>query len=631
MDYSAGQLNDFLIESWFSFPMAMAPPNQSKIKALDEKVINQIAAGEVVERPASVVKELVENALDAGTDWVVVEILGGGLKLIKVADDGEGMSPLDARLAVQKHTTSKIHSVQDLSKLHTFGFRGEALASIASVSHFEMTTRLKNNLSGFQVKMKGGGKLTESEIGRSEGTTLSITNLFFNTPARLKFMKKQSTEENHILLVMSTYALAYPHIGFKLEIEGKLILNAPPGDFKTRLYHVFGKDMALSLIPLRWKGGDIGITGAVSAPTITKPTRENMLFFVNKRWISNPSLSHAVMTGFHTLLPTRRFPISVVFIEIPSDLVDVNVHPTKKEVKFARDREVYDAIVKAVRGALLTTSEVQKTVSLPNSTNNGQFWAPTSVPDPETTFINESNPIFNFSANNLGHYLPGPLTDAIHKNSLENEFQTDDLQARRIDPNVDLYNFSQLFSTFIIFQSDTELFIADQHTVHERLNYEKLMKGIAERHLEIQQLLLPVTVELNPREAQWLRNNMEILLEIGLDLSSFGGNTFVIRSVPSDLANKNLANLLKDLIEDLKSKENAGTVGSNRLDQIRERTATFFSCRSAVMAGDHLNPDQMKGLIDRMRLANLPFTCPHGRPTILSIPLSELYRKFDRH
>lgn len=609
----------------------MGQKDKAKIKALDEKVINQIAAGEVVERPASVVKELVENALDAGATWVDVEILDGGLSLIKVADDGEGMNREDAKLAIQKHTTSKIHTVQDLLHLNTFGFRGEALASIASVSQFEMTTRFNKSIVGFQIKVKGGGKPAETDIGRPIGTTLSISNLFFNTPARLKFMKKQSTEESHILLVLSTYALANPQIGFKLQMEGKTILNAPPSDFKGRLFQILGKDTAQNLIPMDWQGGKIKITGAVSAPTITKHTRENMLFFVNKRWISNPALSHAVMTGFHTMLPTRRFPISIIFIEMPTELVDINVHPTKREVKFARDREVYDAIVRAVRGALLTTPEVQKLTAFPTTGKTSTIWATPPEPDSQTSVVWESSSPFQIST--VEKVIPSnPLGTASWQNiAPEHNFTTDHLQARRIDPNLPLYNFSQLFNTFIVFQSDSEMFIADQHTVHERLNYEKLMMGIQKKNLEMQHLLLPITVELNPREAQWLRNNLEILMDIGLDVSSFGGNTFLIRAVPADLANKNLGSLLRELIEDLTSKEIGGTGGTNHMEQIRERTATFFSCRSAVMAGDRLNIDQIQGLIDQMRNANLPFTCPHGRPTILSIPLSELYRKFDRH
>ncbi|HUO58097.1 MAG TPA: DNA mismatch repair endonuclease MutL [bacterium] len=612
-----------------------------KIKTLPEKVVNQIAAGEVVERPSSVVKELVENALDAKATFIEVEVQEGGSKLIKVTDNGEGMGPEDARLAVQKHATSKIFSADDLSRLHTFGFRGEALASIASVSHFELSTRVPEALSGLSIKIKGGGTAKELETGRPAGTTISISNLFFNTPARMKFMKKQATEENHIVMVMTTYALAFPQVGFKLTIDGKETLQVTASDFAARLSKIFGKDLSASFLPVDYKTPSIQVTGVVSAPTITKPTRENMLYFVNRRWISNPSLGHAVMTAFHTLLPTRRFPVAVLFIEVPEDQVDVNVHPTKREVKFAKDREVYEAIVRAIRNALLATTgnlasppaefQVQSAVVAPYDPS-----MPTQPLFASEGIIPRS---YGTSAPSLYERLAQKHPDAApssyapaHGDAFESYgLGKDTLQARRIDPQVSLYNFSQLFNTFIVFQSDSEMFIADQHTVHERLNYERLMKAVREKKLEVQPLLVPVTVELTAKEAQVLRNNLETLLELGVEAAPFGGNTFLIRSVPADLAGKNLVSLMKDLVDDLAAQDAMGVKGANKLDQARERAATFMSCRSAVMAGDRLSDDQMKGLINRMREANLPFTCPHGRPTILSIPLTELYRRFDRH
>ena len=612
-----------------------------KIKTLPEKVINQIAAGEVVERPSSVVKELVENALDAKATFIEVEVQEGGSKLIKVTDNGEGMIPEDARLAVQKHATSKIFSADDLSHLHTFGFRGEALASIASVSHFELSTRVPEALSGVSVKIKGGGAAKELETGRPSGTTISISNLFFNTPARMKFMKKQATEENHIVMVMTTYALAFPQVGFKLTIDGKETLQVSPSDFSARLSKIFGKDLSTSFLPVDYQTPSIRITGVVSAPTITKPTRENMLYFVNRRWIANPSLGHAVMTAFHTLLPTRRFPVAVLFLELPEEEVDVNVHPTKREVKFAKDREVYEAIVRAIRNALLaTTGSLQP--SSPETTVQTTVVAPYDPSmTPKTLFASEGAAPSTYGTSNPSLYdrlaqrhpeTTIPTPSLVHSDSFENfGLGKGSLQARRIDPQVSLYNFSQLFNTFIVFQSDSEMFIADQHTVHERLNYERLMKAVREKKLEVQPLLVPVTVELSAKEAQVLRNNLETLLELGVEAAPFGGNTFLIRSVPADLAGKNLVLLMKDLVDDLAAQDALGVKGANRLDQARERAATFMSCRSAVMAGDRLSDEQMKGLINRMREANLPFTCPHGRPTILSIPLSELYRRFDRH
>jgi DNA mismatch repair protein MutL len=613
----------------------------SKIKTLPEKVINQIAAGEVVERPSSVVKELMENSLDAKATWVEVEVLEGGGKLIKVTDNGEGMAPEDAKLAVQKHATSKIFTADDLSHLKTFGFRGEALASIASVSHFELSTRTPEALSGVSVKIKGGGEAKMVEVGRPPGTTITIANLFFNTPARLKFMKKQATEENHIVMVVTTYALAFPQVGFKLTINGREAIHVTPSDFKARLSDIFGKELSGSLLPVDYKTPGLRITGAVSAPTITKPTRENMLYFVNRRWISNPSLGHAVMTSFHTLLPTRRFPVAVLFIELPEDQVDVNVHPTKKEVKFAKDREIYDAIVKAIRGALLSTDKPLQPLSQPSLAGNPGFQgSPNSYASSftEPSLLNEPGTVPVMSGPNLYDKIAerfsgsGSGTSESHGASFEGlGFGKASMQATKIDPRVSLYNFSQLFNTFIVFQSDNEMFIADQHTVHERLNYERLMKSVREKKLEVQPLLVPVTVELSAKEAQVLRNNLEVLLELGVEAAPFGGNTFLIRSVPADLAGRNMVNLVKDLVDDLAAQDASGVKSANRLEQARERTATFLSCRSAVMAGDRLNEEQMRGMIDRMREANLPFTCPHGRPTIMSIPLSELYRRFDRH
>ncbi len=615
----------------------------SKIKTLPEKVINQIAAGEVVERPSSVVKELVENSLDAGATWVEVEIQEGGNKLIKVTDNGEGMTPEDAQLAVQKHATSKIFSVDDLSRLHTFGFRGEALASIASVSNFELSTRIPEALSGISIKIKGGGTPKTLEAGRPTGTTITISNLFFNTPARMKFMKKQSTEENHVVMVMTTYALAFPQVGFKLTIDGKEVLHVTPSEFLSRLPKVFGKDLSTSFLPVNAQSGVIKITGVVSAPTITKATRENMLYFVNRRWIANPSLGHAVMTAFHTLLPTRRFPVAVLFIELPEDQVDVNVHPTKREVKFAKDRDVYEAVVRAIRGALLSAPGALQPVApagnIPNVSPSGVSYA-TSFANP--SLLNEPGTVTGLGAPAVPnlydkiaqHYStsgePRLSVDNL-STFVEQGFGKGALQAKRIDPQVSLYNFSQIFNTFIVFQSDNEMYIADQHTVHERLNYEKLMKAVRGKQLEVQPLLVPVTVELSAKEAQVLRNNTETLLELGMEAAPFGGNTFLIRSVPADLAGKNLVTLVKDLVDDLSSQDASGVKSTNRLDQARERAATFISCRSAVMAGDRLSEDQMKGLINRMREANLPFTCPHGRPTIMAIPLSELYRRFERH
>jgi DNA mismatch repair protein MutL len=586
----------------------------SLIHILDEKTVNQIAAGEVVERPASVVKELVENALDAGATSITVEVAEGGLKLIKVSDNGSGMSPEDAFRAVQNHATSKIRNVADLSSVQTFGFRGEALASISAVSHFELTSQAEGSESGTSVKVRGGAQAEKSPASRPIGTSISVANLFFNTPARLKFMKKQSTENDRAALVVTTYALANPDCGFKLIVEGRTLLDSPPGTSESRRRDVFGKDLAKHLLPVDATIGPIHISGAVTAPAITKATRESLFFFVNGRWVMNPALGHAILTAYQTLLPSKRFPAGVLFLDVPSEEVDVNIHPTKREVKFAHDRAVYDAVVQAVRRTLLD--------------------APLNGPGTSITLMSPETPygvLRQSTTSQSQEPMPTGLWGAVPAQSLSSEFPPStpsafslghqangmDMNARRIDPSLSLYNFAQYFNTFIVFQSDSEFFIADQHTVHERLNFEKILKATQMAQVESQPLLVPVTVDLPAREAAFLTENLPLLDALGLEVEPFGGTTFAIRSVPSELAGKDAAAWVKDLAEQVAREESAGVKEEDVLAQRRRRIAAYMSCRSAVMDGDRLNEEQMRGLIDR--------------PTLMSIPLSDLYRKFDRH
>jgi DNA mismatch repair protein MutL len=606
------------------------------IKILPAKVINQIAAGEVVERPASVVKELIENALDAAATQIEVEIQEWGSRLIRVSDNGEGMTPQDARIAVQKHATSKIATVDDISRLNTFGFRGEALSSISSVSRFELSTRKPDALSGVQILVKGGGEFKAKEYGRSPGTTVSVANLFFNTPARMKFMKKASTEENHIVRVVSNYALAFPAVGFKLLMDGREVILATPSDFKTRQSAILGRDQAVNHVEVNLQTSDLKINGVVSRPNFTKPTRESMIFFVNHRWISNASLGHAVMTAFHTLLPVRRYPTAILFLELSPDRVDVNVHPTKREVKFANDREVFNAIVQAVRRALIDQPDVfkQPVDSKPITELNPFASEGASSISSNSGFLSETlQPYSLYDRISEKQYAQNGVNQASAHSAPFEAFSVGktQLQATRIDKKTPLYHFSQLFNTFIVFQSDAEMFIADQHTVHERLNYDHYMKSLRDMRMAAQSLLVPVSVEFSSREAHVMRAHQDLLQELGFEVSHFGGNTFMVYGVPVDLAGKNIVSLIKDLVDELTTKDASGVGEVDRLNQVREKAIIFMSCRSAVMAGDRLNDEQMKALIDRMRQADLPFTCPHGRPTVLSIPLTDLYRLFSRH
>jgi DNA mismatch repair protein MutL len=595
------------------------------IHILEDNVINQIAAGEVVERPASVVKELVENALDAGATHVEVDFDRGGTGLIKVADNGVGMSTQDARIAVARHSTSKIRVVGDLESVATFGFRGEALASIASVSRFEMVTRRGGDESACRLLIGVKGKPDVREAARPAGTTVSVAGLFHNTPARLKFLKKNTTETERALKVVMTYALAFPHVGFLMRVDGRTTFDASSGVFANRLASVYGRDVAAQMTQFERHEGSLTLTGALSMPGLHKPTRDGIYFFVNRRWVTNPALGHALLTGYHTLLPSKRYPVAAIFIEIPGVDVDVNVHPTKREVKFRNDREAYDAVVRAVRGAIMDAANSTMSSILPP---NGSVADPPGIPARELFSSQESrgNPL----PASLKPPNPYEVLRAMGNRVSDGFTDLADPNARVLDPEVPLYHFAQMFNTFIVFQSDSELFIADQHTVHERLNYERLMEGMKKGGFEIQPLLVPLTLELDPRQSAVVKDNLEVLQGLGIEIEPFGGSTFALRAVPADVAGKDPEKLLRDLVDELTSEEGKWT-GPKRLERFRERVLTFLACRSSVMAGDRLNEQQMKGLIQRMQEARLPFTCPHGRPTILAIPLTELYRKFERH
>jgi len=417
--------------------------------------------------------------------------------------------------------------------------------------------------------------------------------------------------------VVTAYALAFPDVAFTMRLDGREAFQAQTGNFQERLASVFGRDAARQMLPFERHDGALALRGAVSRPGLHKSTRDGMLFFVNRRWITSASLGHALLTAYHTLLPTQRYPLAVLFLEIPPDTVDVNVHPTKREVKFRSDREIYDAVVRSVRATLLETAD--------SPSSNG-----TPITPPMATFMRESLSSWGLASQAMASLKPPTPYEAARSPRPEGAgaaFSGNPSAFRTLDPAIELSHFVQMFSTFIVFQSDSELFVADQHTVHERLNYEKFMQSLKKHDLEIQPLLVPETVELDPRQARLVHAHLETLKELGLEVEPFGGNTFVIKAVPADLPNRKPTQMLKDLADTLASED--GNAVS--LDRIRERVATFLACRSSVMAGDVLNEDQMKGLIQRMRDAKLPFTCPHGRPTILSIPLADLYRKFERH
>jgi len=583
----------------------------TKIKVLPDEIANKIAAGEVVQRPASVVKELVENSLDAQSTKIVVEIIDGGKNLIRVADDGEGMDREDAVLSFERFATSKISTAKDLDAITTFGFRGEALPSIAAVSKVKLITRTKDSISGTLIKIEGGKIKEVTETGAAIGTVVEIQNLFFNTPARRKFLKSNITEAAHINNVVYQNALSHPEVSFKLTHNNQEIINvAATSNAKERILYFVGKELAEHLIPIEFKNDLIEISGFLTKPTYTRRDRNLQSIFVNQRYVINNTVTHAIYQGYHTLLPKDRHPIIIIFIKIDPRKIDVNVHPTKREIRFHSESQIHDLLVDVIRKTLaqanlipeVTTHQQKSVVSFEKPmikpTPPQQQEIPLPVYTPPTPVIT-SQPI-----------APSTplLTPRLSK--LESELQP----------------IGQVFNSYIIAQSKESMFIIDQHAAHERVLYEKLMsEAINEVALPSQILLIPITLETDYKESAILIQNIPTFNSLGFEIEEFGQNSFIIRSIPAVLEKGDPKELVFELIYELQS------VGKNKTPQeIKEKILISISCHSAIKVGDKLAQEEMESLILQLSQTQLPFTCPHGRPVIIKMSLNELEKRFMR-
>lgn len=547
----------------------MGPAN---IQILAEDLINKIAAGEVIERPASVVKELVENAIDAGSPQITIEVQGAGQKLIRVSDRGHGMTPEECQLALQRHATSKISQLDDLFNIQTLGFRGEALPSIASVSHL----KIEPNPSG-------------------QGITVVVKDLFYNTPARKKFIKSPATELGHIGDVVSKYALANPHIAFEYVSDGKpLLVTAGSGRLKDALAAIYGADLAKNLIEVDKTFGFGKINGLVSPPTLSRIDKEYEVFFVNHRYIKNFLLNRALEDAYRTLIPSSRFPISILFLEIDPKQIDVNVHPSKREVKFAKTNEVMEAVRETVRTALSHLLEgSQNAEQVPSS------WAASSSGDQLFMSDFDSGPQPQF---------PIPSSQEI------------ELNVTAIQPFMPLY---ALKDTYIVATDGEELVLIDQHAAHERIIYDEL--GTQNTELRTQTLLIPETIEIGAKDKLTLQENLSSLIALGFELEEFGNNAFLLRAVPAAATKTSAKQLLLDIVAEL------GELGkSAQLEVRQENIRKTIACKAAVKAGDKLNQTEMNQLIKDLFSTENPSTCPHGRPTIIRVTEEELKKRFGR-
>ncbi len=599
----------------------------AKIKVLSEEVASKIAAGEVVQRPESVVKELIENAIDAGAKSIEVEVKDAGKSFIRVTDSGSGMSEEDALLAFQQHATSKIASYQDLENVSTLGFRGEALYSIAAVAHLEIKTRTEENDAATYLRIDGGKIEEISKAPHVVGTTTIVRNLFFNTPARRNFLKGNPTEFRHIYHTVSRYAIAFPDIRFMLQSGDEIIFRAKSDSVRGRLDEIFGDKFSDSLVAFDEDYGHLRISGFLGKPEYTKRTRGEQFLFLNRRYVINKAVNHAAFSAYENLIDRGDFPFFAIFIEMPPNEVDVNVHPSKLEVKFRDERSIYGAIRSATRGSLVKSDLVPE---LGIAGDSGRFVSRVTNDSSRGGFVPvmSSFPRAGFQTNSGQRLIEDErMADAV-----------DPLFSLRFPQNInagveqsrgsELVESSaaviyQLHAKYIISQISTGLLVVDQHAAHERIIYERTLKRFDEQGQNTQQLLFPISVNLGPADFTLVEEILPDLNRMGFSVKLFSGSTVVLDGVPVDLKPGRENTILTEILEDYKRDNDL------RLTP-REKLCKTFACKAAVKAGDYLTTEEMESLLDRLFKAEVPFVCPHGRPVLVKIPLLELDKKFGR-
>ncbi len=596
------------------------------IRLLSEEVAARIAAGEVVERPASVVKELVENSLDAGATHIVVETREGGQKLIRVQDDGEGIPSEEIELAFRRHATSKLERAADLEHIATLGFRGEALASIASVSRVTCITRHRDENVGSRLRIEGGQIVSHSPTGRPPGTELTIQELFYNVPARRKFLRTERTERRHIDAFLTRYAIAYPKVAFHVVHDGREVLSTPgKGAMREVLLNVYGLDLGASLLPISPEftaGQPVQVTGFVGPTTVHRADRGYITLFINGRWVQDMRLTYAIIQAYHTLLPTKRYPVAIVMVEMPSEEVDVNVHPAKTEVRFHDGDAAFRAVQRAVRATVIEEAPAASS------------WEAPATPSPGKPAEEESTrarlAALQPSSRQLNLPEPAPATEATaggagaETGRGTNSLAPPEAFASRRSQLPPLRIIGQSSTMFIIAEGPDGLYLIDQHAAHERILYEEMMAQWAKGSVPSQPLLEPEVVSLPLDEAARLEEMIPALQTLGLQLDPFGPGAFKVRAVPAALKGVPVSTLLADV---------AATDPESRSPvrvELEEIIVRRICKRGAIKAGQVLSREEMEALVRGLERAQNPRTCPHGRPTLLQLSVDQLARQFGR-
>lgn len=585
------------------------------IRILPANVASQIAAGEVVERPASVVKELVENAIDAGASFISISTEDAGQRLIEVADNGSGIPPEDLLPAVSRHATSKLSTAEDLLHITTLGFRGEALASIGSVSRLSITSRPAGAEAGARLRVEGGESGNIEAAGAPQGTVVRVENLFYNVPARLKFLKSKGTERGQIQALVTRYALAYPHIRFHLKLDGRAVLQTSGnGNRREVLLHAFGKETAPKMLEVLANYDEYAITGFISPTSLTRSNRREIIFFVNGRPIQDVSLSTALINAYHNLLMVGRYPLAVLFLEMPPEALDVNVHPAKTEVRFRERDRVFSAVQRAVRRALLAHTPVP---GLDTSTDLLSSW---SQEDRRPRDIDLG---WSFAQDSGDQGSEG--RDAIVEGiDIDGEQPAPPSQAPLPGSGMPLLRLvGQFGSKFLVAEGPDGIYLIDQHAAHERILFEQFMEQRSSA-IPSQKLLHPVPVDLPPASARLLEEQIPILSKFGFEVEPFGPGTYLVRAVPALLSNIDPSAALRVLVEEFEEDETPLQA------EIEARIIARVCKRAAVKAGQVLSTEEQQALISGLESCRSPRTCPHGRSTMLYLSVDLLERQFGR-
>ena len=553
------------------------------IKLLATEVVSKIAAGEVVERPASVVKELIENSLDAGATQIAVEVRGGGVELIKVSDNGDGILASELELAFHRYATSKIGDLADLEKISSLGFRGEALPSIAAVAEVELLSQTSSEPIGGYISLRKGEVVRKESQARPQGTTVTVRRLFRYFPARLKFLKSTNTENSHIAHLVSQYALAFPEVKFNLALDKRSSLHTTGnGDLREVIIEVYGSELAQRMLKMEQKDDLARISGLVSPPSLTRSNRNYLSFFVNRRWVRSPLLTRATEEAYHGLLMNNQHPIAVINISLPAQELDVNIHPAKAQIKFHHEHAVFSSVQKAIEEALSRTP-IASPKAVPFSLSPEQWQSPRLITDNEPVFMVTQLPTMEL-----------PLLRVL----------------------------GQLANTYIIAEGPDGLYLIDQHAAHERILYDRILTQWSQKEVEIQGLLQPATIELSPREEETLRASKEFLAEFGFTIEPFGNRSYVIRAIPALMARVNIIEIISVVLDSLSSKEIP--------NPWEEKIAQSLACHGAIRAGQQLSNEEMRELIKQLEQTKQPRACPHGRPTMIHLSSHQLEKEFGR-